>query len=176
MLRIVADTNQSAASASARSIYSMAMQPIEPPELPQPAKAAETADAAEPGPLGDLVVAHFQRVEIALLGQVLITTLAGALPASIVRVHRRRSLLQRLSGRPGQPIGITITAGDRMLSFRAPEIGIAEASVGHAVRDVVLSTSPVSVARWLDELGELLNQLTRDDQATRMALERALLR
>lgn len=111
-----------------------------------------------------------------MLGQVLIRTLVGALPASIVRVQRRRSLWSRLVGRPGQPIGVTITAGNRTLSFRAPEIGIAEASVGHAVRGVVLSTSPVSVSQWLDELGGLLNELTRDDQATQIALERALLR
>jgi hypothetical protein len=120
------------------------------------------------------VVAHFQRVEIAMLGQVLITTLAGALPASIVHVQRRRSPWARLRGRPGQPIGVTITAGDRTLSFRAPEIGVAEATVGHAVRGVVLSTSPVSVSQWLEELGALLNELTRHDQATRIALERAL--
>ena len=58
------------------------MQPPEPPELP-----------AEPSPLGDLVVAHFRRVEVAMLGRVLITTLSGALPAAMVRVERRRRLL-----------------------------------------------------------------------------------
>src|SRR4051794_6239839 len=165
------------------------MQPVEPPERPRPATSLEIPDAgappqpasvgpeaaAESGPLGDLVAAHFRRVEVAMLARVLITTLGGALPASMVRVQRRRSRWQRLIGRPGQLIGITITAGDRMLSFQAPEIGIAEASVGHAVRGVVLSSSPVPVPRWLDELAELLNRVTREDEATRMALERALL-
>ena len=137
------------------------MQPPEPPELP-----------AEPSPLGDLVVAHFRRVEVAMLGRVLITTLSGALPAAMVRVERRRRLLP---GRGGEPIGITITAGDRTLTFRAPEVGVAEASIGHVVRGVQLSSTPVPVAQWLDVLSEVLQQLTADDDATRAALERALL-
>ena len=135
----------------------------------------ETADPAAPGPLGNLVVAHFRRVEIAMLGRVLISTLGGALPASMVRLERRRSLGRRIRGRAGEAIGIVITAGDRTLSFRAPEVGVAEASVGHTVRGVVLSSKPVPVAQWLDELGALLDQLGRDDEATRTALERALL-
>jgi hypothetical protein len=148
--------------------------------LPSPATAPEPPPVepeirAERGPLGDLVAAHFQRVEIALLGRVLITTLGGALPPSMVRVRRRRSLARRLIGRPGEPVGITVTLGDRMLSFYSPEIGVAEASVGHLVRGVVLSTSPVPVSEWLDELAVLLNDVTRDDQATRLALENALL-
>ena len=136
------------------------MQPPEPPER---------------GPLGDLVVAHFRRVEIAMLGRVLITTLGGALPAPMVSVERRRSWAQRLTGRDGEAIGITITAGDRALSFRAPAVGAVQASVGHVVHGVVLSSTPVPVAQWLDQLGELLNRLTDDDEATRVALERAAL-
>jgi hypothetical protein len=142
-------------------------QPLETPDQPHPEHA--------PGPLGNLVVAHFRRVEVAMLGRVLISTLGGALPASMITLERRRSLGQRLSGRPGEPIGITITAGDRLLSFRAPELGVAHASVGHAVRGVVLSTQQVSVGEWLAELGTLLEQVTSEDEATRAALERALL-
>ena len=127
------------------------------------------------GPLGNLVVAHFRRVEIAMLGRVLISTLSGALPASMVSVERRRSLAQRLTGRAGEAIGITITAGDRALAFRAPEVGAVQASVGHVVHGVVLSSTPLPVAQWLDELGQLLDGLTDDDEATRVALERALL-
>lgn len=145
-----------------------------PPSAP-PSSGPETAEPVAPGPLGNLVVAHFRRVEIAMLGRVLIATLGGALPASMIRLERRRSLGRRLAGRAGEPIGITITAGDRALSFRAPEVGLAEASLSHTVRGVVLSSTPMPVAQWLDELGELLDQLTRSDEATRAALERALL-
>ena len=147
---------------------SLELPSSEPPPLP-----AEPVDEPAPGPLGNLVVAHFRRVEIAMLGRVLITTLSGALPASMVRVEYRRSLGKRLTGRAGEPVGVSITAGDKTLTFRAPGVGVAEASVGHTVRGVVLSSTPVPIAQWLNELGELLDQLTRDDEATRLALERA---
>ena len=146
------------------------------PTVPQaPQVASDAAAAPASGPLGNLVVAHFRRVEVAMLGRVLVSTLTGALPASMVRVERRRSLGKRLTGRAGEPIGVTVTAGDRALSFRAPDVGVVEATVGHVVRGVVLSTTPVAVGRWLDELGEVLDRVTRDDEATRSALERALL-
>ena len=148
------------------------------PEVPLPALAEVKSEQAEPtappGPLGDLVAAHFQRVEIAMLGRVLTTTLAGALPPSMVRVERRRTLLDRLRRRPGQPIGVKVIFNDRMLSFRAPDVGVTEASVGHLVRGVVLSTEQVGVQEWLAMLGVLLSQATKNDEATRLALERAL--
>jgi len=141
-------------------------------ERPAPPAASEPTT---PGPLGNLVVAHFRRVEIAMLGRVLITTLGGALPASMVSFERRRSWGQRLTGRAGEAIGITVTAGDRALSFRAPEVGAVQASVGHVVHGVVLSSTAVPIDQWLDQLGELLDRMTNDDEATRVSLERALL-
>ena len=149
---------------------------LPPSGTPAPPPPAGDDPAPEgSGPLGNLVVAHFRRVEIAMLGRVLVSTLSGALPASMVRVERRRSIGRRLAGRAGEPIGVSITAGDRILTFRAPEVGVVEAAVGHSVRGVVLSTTPVPVAQWLDELGALLDRLAHDDEATRQALERALL-
>lgn len=149
------------------------LPPSTPP--PQPVEAAGPPHTEPARPLGDLVAAHFRRVEIAMLGRVLIATLSGALPASMITLERRRSLAQRLAGRAGEPIGITITAGDRLLSFREPALGVTEASIGHIVRGVVLSTTPVPVAQWLDELGNVLEQVTRDDQETRTALKQTLL-
>ena len=110
-----------------------------------------------------------------MLGRVLIATLATALPTSMIRVEQRRSIGRRLARRSAEPTGITITAGEQMLAFRAPEDGPPEASVGHAVRGVVLSSTPVSVAQWLAELAALLNRLAHEDEATRAALEQALL-
>lgn len=151
-------------------------------ELPQDGPATGELDTVrgspepdEPGMLGNLVVARFRRAEAATLGRVLITTLSDALPSSMIRVERRRSVGQRLARRTPEPIGITIAAGDRTLSLRAPDGGVVEATIGHTVRGVVLSSAPVPVAQWLDALGEVLEQLSRDDDATRIALERTLL-
>jgi hypothetical protein len=125
-------------------------------------------------PLGNLVAAHFQRVEVAMLSRILTTTLAGALPASMVRVERRRNLAQRLFGRSGHAIGISIKAGDETLTFRAPQVGVTEASVSHTVHGVVLSSTRITVAEWLSQLADVLNKTTNDDEATRIALERVL--
>lgn len=141
----------------------------------QPVEPDDEGGRSAPGPLGNLVVAHFRRVEIAMLGRVLVTTLSGALPPSMVQVEYRRSFGKRLTGRAGEPIGVSVTSGDRVLTFRAPEVGRVETTVGHVVRRVVLSTETVPVAQWLDELGAVLTRATQDDVAARVALERALL-
>ncbi len=134
------------------------------PSVPQPA-----------GPLGNLVAAHLHRVEVAMLGRILTTTLVGALPPAMVRVERRRNLAKWLLRRPGHAVGIAITAADKTLTFRAPEVGVTEASVSHTVHGVVLSTTRITVADWLSQLADVLNTATDDDEATRTALERALL-
>jgi hypothetical protein len=129
----------------------------------------------EPGDvLGKLVVAHFHRVEAGLLANVLVTTLAGALPPAMVRVERRRAVADRLAGRPGAAVGVTVSWGDWVLVFRAPALGVTEASVSHVVRGIRLSTTQVSVVEWLERLAEVLTEATARDEATRLALEKAL--
>jgi hypothetical protein len=151
-----------------------------PPELPAPVDSAPAARDQQrdttPGPLGNLVAAHFQRVEIALLARVLTTTLVGALPPRMVRVQRRRTLIERLLRRPGETVGISVIADDQILTLRAPELGVTETTIGHIVRGVVLSSDRVPVATWLATLADTLNRVTNDDAVTRAALERALLR
>lgn len=151
--------------------------PIPPPAASDLADLADSEPAVSPGappPLGNLVVAHFRRVEVAMLSRILTNTLAGALPASMLRVERRRTLTDRLRGRPGQAIGVSISTPDRVLTFRAPDVGVSEASVSRTVRGVVLSTTPVTVPEFLQQLATVLNELTAQDEATRLALEQAL--
>jgi len=124
--------------------------------------------------LGNLVSQHLARVEATLLSRVLVATLAGALPATVLRVERRRSFADRLARRPGVVIGVQIHAYDQTLTFRAAEFGAIQAGVEHTVRGVVLSREQLTVPAWLDRLAELLNQLAADDHATRTALQRAL--
>ena len=92
-----------------------------------------------------------------MLSRVLTTTLAGALPPAMVRVERRRSFVQWMTRQRGVVIGVAITAGDKTLRFRSPAVGVTEASVSHTVRGIALATTPISVADWIAQLGELLN-------------------
>lgn len=133
------------------------------------------AESAATGPLGDLFAAQMQRVEIAMLSRILATTLAGALPPSMVRVERRRTVGQRLHRQPESVIGVSVDAGDKTLTFRAPAVGDIHATVSHTVRGVVLSSASVPVAEWLSQLADVLNAASADDHATRTALQQALL-
>lgn len=118
-------------------------------------------------PLGDPVAAHFQRLEIAMLSRVLTTTQAGAPPPAMVRAERRRTFVEWLTRRPGAAIGLNITDGDKGLTFRAPDIGAPETSVNHTVRGITVSTTPITVTERIDQLAELLNEATNDDESTR---------
>jgi hypothetical protein len=132
-------------------------------------------DPSQPSaPLGNLVAAHLQRVEIALLARILATTLAGALPASMLDVERRRSITDLLARRPATVVGVRIRTTDQTLTLRAPAVGEVEAAVEHVVRGVTLSHRPVTIAHWLEQLAATLNELAAEDESARLALERAL--
>jgi hypothetical protein len=62
-----------------------------------------------------------------------------------------------------------------MLAFRAPDVGVTEATVSHVVGGVVLSSRPVPVPDWLSMLAEMLDHATNDDETIRLALQRALI-
>lgn len=134
---------------------------IEPPESPPP--------------LGDLVTARLRRMEVTMLARVLTTTLAGALPPTIVDIERRRTVRDRLTMRPGETVGVRVSADATTLTLRTPTLGVVETSISHTVRGVVLSHDRVSLADWLDRLGTMLNKIAAEDEAARAALERALL-
>jgi hypothetical protein len=132
-------------------------------------------DPCEPSaPLGNLIAAHLQRVEIVLLARILATTLAGALPASMLDIERRRSIPDLLARRPGTIIGVRIRTTNQTLTFRAPAVGEVEAAVEHTVRGVILSRQPVTITQWLEQLAAILNELAAEDESTRLALEHAL--
>ena len=150
--------------------------------MPEPSASVQPPDSQPPDsqpsdsqPLGTLVASHLQRLEVAMLSRVLATTLAGALPPSMVQVERRRSAADVLRRQPGVVIGVVVSAGDTVLAFRSPDIGVTEASVSHRVRGVVLSTTQVTVADWLAQLAGVLNRAADQDAATRAALRSAVL-
>lgn len=130
----------------------------------------------QPDRLGSLVTQHFQRVEVAMLGRVLASTLAGALPPAMVQIESERSVGDRLRGRPGTIVGVRVLAGDVALGYRAPEVGRTEATVSHVVRGIVLSTRTVGVAEWLEALGSVLDAQAEQDSGAREALEKFLLK
>jgi len=126
-------------------------------------------------PLGHLVeLLTADRVSVASLARILTGTLADALPAGVVEVDVERRVADRMRGRPGQPVGVTVRLGEDVLTLTTRQ-GHAEAVVAHSVRGVVLSRRPVPVGEWVTTLAEGISALARHDAEARAALQRLLL-
>lgn len=132
-------------------------------------------DPPELPPLGHLIAALSAHADVVSLSQVLTVTLADTLPAGMVRIERHRTLTDRIAGRPGHPIAVTIAADDKILTLKTPPDGPVEATVTHTVRGVTLSRTPMSPQMWIAELATALTKLADTDETTRTALERLLL-
>jgi hypothetical protein len=136
---------------------------------------SEVVPANDGLPLGYLVeMLSADRASVASLARILTGVLADALPAGMVRVDFERSLSDRMHGRTGEPVGVTVELGDQVLTMRA-ERGRVEAVVARAVRGVVLSRKPVSVSEWVATLAQTIRELAQQDAAARSALQRLLL-
>jgi hypothetical protein len=129
----------------------------------------------EPPPLGHLVEALSNRADVVSLTQVLTVTLADVLPAGMVDVEYRRTARDRLAGREGTPIGLTVHTPDKTLTLRTDGGGGPQATIAHSVRGVILSRTPVTVTAWIAALADELRSLGAADDAARTALERLLL-
>ena len=111
------------------------------------------------------------RSDIASYTRVLTSTLGDALPEGMVDVDYRRSMADRVSGRPGQPTAVRVHCPDRELELREGKRGV-EAEVRTVVRDVVISRKQVGIDEWLQVLAEELNKLAARDAAANAALSR----
>ncbi len=67
---------------------------------------------------------------------------------------------------------ITITLGENRYTLESPSHGSLQASRTHVVRGIALKTEPKPVPEWLLEVGELLDDQAKDNQAARDALSR----
>lgn len=128
-------------------------------------------------PLGHVVAAlSGDGADVASLTRVLTGVLADALPPGMVEVEYERGVADRLKGRLGTPVGLTVTVGDRVLSMRHGRTGRPEPVVAHSVRGVVITRSPVGVTEWVTTLAQEMTKLAAEDDTARIALERLLLR
>ncbi|HET8583491.1 MAG TPA: hypothetical protein VFL65_09570 [Jatrophihabitans sp.] len=130
---------------------------------------------SEPRPLGHLVAALSAHADVVSMTQVLTATLADLLPGSLVQVERRRSVADRLAGRPGTPVSLTVRGTDRDLVLAAGRDGTPEAQIVHTVRGVVLSRTAVPITEWITALAAELDRRAASDEAARAALDRLLL-
>jgi hypothetical protein len=125
------------------------------------------------GPMGDLhliaAALRSDRADVESLTRVLTSVLGDALPPGMVEVERKRSLADRMSGREGAPVALTVTTPDEQLVLRA-----SSGEVRQIVRGVTIKRSTVGVEEWLVALAGVLAKLASRNAAARDALENLL--
>ncbi|MFC5908853.1 hypothetical protein [Streptacidiphilus monticola] len=134
-------------------------------------------DPAAPGPGSiDLLAAALRRdaADLEVYTQVLTGALADALPTDAVAVERRRSLADRMAGRPGRIERLEVSMDDRRLVLHVAQ-GRPAGEVCQVVRGVVLSRRPVALDEWTRELATAVTARAHSDARARAALERLLL-
>jgi hypothetical protein len=113
------------------------------------------------------------RSDVESYTRVLTNTLGDALPDGMVEVEYRRSMSDRVSGRPGQAIAVKVHGTERQLELRQGKRGV-DAEVRTVVRDVVISRKTIGIDEWLRLLAEELEKLAERDASAREALARLL--
>jgi hypothetical protein len=133
--------------------------------------------SGELGPAWDMhmmiAALRADRSDVESYTRVLTHTLGDALPDGMVEVEYRRSMGDRVSGRPGTAIAVQVHGKERDLELRQGKRGV-DAEVRTVVRDVVISRKTIGIDEWLTILAEELNKLAERDAAAREALSRLL--
>jgi hypothetical protein len=129
------------------------------------------------GPMGDLhLIAAALRsdtADVASYTRVLTSVLGDALPPGMVEVERKRTLADRMAGRDGIPVSLTVSApGENLILRRGPH-GVA-AEIHQIVGGVTIKRRTVAVDEWLVALAGVLTRLAQTSAAARDALTRLL--
>jgi hypothetical protein len=129
---------------------------------------------AELGPMGDLhLIAAALRsdtLDVASYTRVLTSVLGDALPPGMVTVERKRTLADRMAGREGQPVSLTVTTPDEELELRQHAHGQVMGEIRQVVRGVVIKRRPAAIDEWLVALAAVLAGLAQRSASARAAL------
>ncbi len=133
---------------------------------------------SDAGPEGELVesVAAALRADTADLDayhRVLVSSIEGLLPPTMVEVDYERSLGDRLAGRAGRATSIRLHLGESTLELTSRH-GNLVATVAKQVRGVTISRQEVPVAEWVRQLAGYLAQAAGESAEARAALARLL--
>jgi hypothetical protein len=107
--------------------------------------------------------------DVAMFTRVFTQGFGRALPPGVVEIENSRTVGDRLAGRPGSAVRLTLTFPERRLELRAAR-GWPEAEVQQVVRGVVLNRRQVPVEEWVRQLAAELTALAERNSAARAAL------
>ncbi|MET3805672.1 hypothetical protein ABIB25_002676 [Nakamurella sp. UYEF19] len=126
------------------------------------------------GPLGDVQVLaamlRNDRNDVASYARVLTGSLGDALPPGVVDVEYQRSLSDRMSGRPGRPVRLTVRGADRELELSEGARGAVEAQIRKVVGGVVISRKQIGIDEWVQQFAGELTTLAAANANARRAL------
>lgn len=124
----------------------------------------------------ELLAAALRRdaADLDMYAQVLTGSLADALPPGSVELSRRRSVSDRLSGRPGTVERLEVSLDDRRLVLVLAH-GRPQGEVATVVRGVVLSRKQVALDEWVHELATAVAVRAESDARARAALEKLVM-
>jgi hypothetical protein len=129
------------------------------------------------GPMGDLhliaAALRADRADVESYTRVLTAVLGDALPPGMVEVDRRRSLADRVNGREGTPVALTVTTPDERLTLRQEPHGVA-GEIHQIVRGVTIKRRSVGLDEWLVALAGVLSKLAEGSATARDALSSLL--
>lgn len=126
------------------------------------------------GPLVDLQVLaamlRSDRDDVASYVRVLGGALGDALPAGMVDVEYQRSMGDRMAGRPGKPVRLTVRGPDSELELADGARGAVTAQVRKVVGGVVISRKQVGIDEWVRLFAAQLSARASENAAARQAL------
>ncbi|MDH6132167.1 hypothetical protein P3T37_001552 [Kitasatospora sp. MAA4] len=130
----------------------------------------------EPADSIDLIAAALRRdaSDLEVYAQVLTGSLAEALPTDAVAVERKRSMADRVSGRPGRIEKLEVDMDERRLILSLTH-GRPVCEICTVVRGVVLSRKSIPLDEWTRELAAAVTARAKSDAKARAALERLML-
>ncbi|WP_296367698.1 MULTISPECIES: hypothetical protein [unclassified Pseudonocardia] len=130
------------------------------------------------GPMGDVqllaATLRSDRADVESYARVLSGALADALPSGMVEVEYKRGLADRMAGREGRAVAVTVHGEDRELGLSEGARGGVEAQIRQIVRGIVISRRTVGVDEWLVALAEVLTSTAHENATARAALDRLL--
>src|SRR5450432_4188177 len=115
----------------------------------------------------ELIAAGLRRdaEDTRLHGQVVLESLAAALPPELARVDRAGGLVRKQ-----KVTGVQVSLGDRRYVLKATPSGLVS-SVCHESGGIVMSTTPVEFNAWVRELLTALSDAAGRSSAAALALQ-----
>jgi hypothetical protein len=114
-----------------------------------------------------------QAADLEVYAGFLFATLDGALPPHLLTVQRRQSLPDRLRGRPGSVLAVSVGLGEQRFTLRRKAVGApTESTVSHEVGGITLSTHALALPDWSRQLTAALHRLAEHNAGAAVALQR----